>query len=305
MTNESTETQETFWSDEEMNPQNYWAEDAEDAEAAEEDAGTEEVTEEEEQEEAEADVEAEETEEEEDAEVAEDDTEEDVSDEEVEEDKDEESGKDYKTISSNLTKALQIERDRRKELAETNQSMMNQVQNATTEAEGYKAAYEALIESAKEVGVDEYLEINEVKGLSEEDKKAQAAQQEEANQKAINSFYAEVRDEATSRAPEFTNIDLEDASHQETLTKLVTYEGMRVASVEEAVENAMKTMNTLMGATVVKKRQPTVAVKKKIRSTGKKPPVGNSFREKVKKGAQTGNFDDALSAVVDRMLTPK
>lgn len=219
------------------------------------------------EEEVEEEAEAEETEEGE--------PEEESPEEEKEEEKEEEEEK-PNAVAENLKKALHAERAKRKEAAENMARLQQQIQNMSAESGQYKQAYDAVLASIKEYGLEDVVKVPKVEELSPEVLEARQIKQQKEVQENIKKFYDDVRVEATSLAPDYSNVNLSNAEHGTALTQIITAAVVNGMDKEAAVAEGLKVLDSIIATAkkeALQSRQPAVKPKSKPKARTKQPSV--------------------------------
>mgnify|MGYP000412551297 CR=1 FL=1 len=219
-------------------------------------------------------------------------SEEDDNDPDSEEESEEESETNFEEVATNLKKAVHAERTKRKEATELATQYAEQVTLAQNDATAANEAYLKLVEVIKDNGLEDLVEVPKIEPVSQEVLEARQMKAEKEQQAVLDKFYTDAKLEAESLAPEFKNVDLNDAEQGAYLTELITMNGYKMPT-GEAVKAAMETMDKLI-ATVTEKqkkaRQPAVKVKTKQKARTRKASP-SSTQQKVKDGDFRGVFD--------------
>lgn len=186
--------------------------------------------------------------------------EEEVKEEPKEEEKPKEEDKSSE-VAENLKKALHAERAKRKEAAENVAKLNQQIQTMNQENSSYKEAYETVIASIKEYGLEDVIKLPAKAEINPEVLEARKIKQQQETQENVKKFYDFVRNEATSVAPEYTNVNLSNPEHGTALTQIITAAVVNGVDRETAVAEGMKVLNSIIATAkkeALKSRQPAV-----------------------------------------------
>jgi hypothetical protein len=175
-------------------------------------------------------------------------------------------------VAENLKKALHAERAKRKEAAENAQRLNAQLQALNAESGNYKSAYESVVASIKEYGLENVVQLPKMEEVSPEVLEARKFKQQQESQENVKKFYDFVRTEATSIAPDYSEVNLSNPEHGAALTQIITAAAVNGVDREVAVAEGMKILNTIIATAkkeALKSRQPAVTPKAKPKSRTK------------------------------------
>ena len=260
--------------------------------------GEEEFVAEDEVEESEGEI-SEEDESEDEAESDEEESDDEPDEEETEEDDEEDKEEESNPVAENLKKALHAERTKRKEATEAYANLQAHAQATLDQGNQYKQAYDSVIASLKENGLEDLVELPQVESPSPEVLEARQMKQAQEQQAQVQKFYEFVRTEATSVSPEYTNVDLSNEEHGVALTQIITAAVVSGVSQEQAVADGMKVLNSLIANAkkeALKNRQPAVKPKSKPKARTKQAS-SSSRSEMIKKG----DFDSLFASMGKQM----
>jgi len=210
------------------------------------------------------------------------------SEEEVEEEPDPVAEK-----AANLERALQSERERRKEATQKYNQALSELQAAKAAAESEKARLAEIMEQIKENDLEDVIEIDEPKV----DPRIEQLLREREQQ----MFVAQMQSEVAKRVGDYKNIDVKSDKQGNILARMIMSNVNLGQSIDEATESALSELNEFLGNTVSsakKTREAPVKPKRKIK-TAVKPKKGSPRSEALKKAMKTGDttplFEDVAS----------
>jgi len=221
------------------------------------------------------------------------------SDEEAEAEPEEDFEKQYNGVKT----ALFAEREKRKVISETLESLQSELEVVKAQDDGYKEAFEKLVQNLNDDELADLVEIPKIEGISKELIDARRVKNNQQQQEALARFYGEVKTEAESIAPDFKHIDLKDEKQGIVLTHIITLLAKEGKNVGDTVSDGMKLLNSL-----IKSVEDKTVTKNRVRPNPKphsrtRSKTNNSFEQKVKKGVETGDFSDAFAQVIGNSLS--
>jgi hypothetical protein len=252
--------------------------------------------------EEEAETEAEDEIEEGEEDVAEDDSEveEDVEDSDVEEEEEateEEDESPLKEVNDNLKKAVTAERTKRKEATDRASQLEQEI--ALLKGSSSGDDYTALVAQIKELGLEDVLDVKEKQSLDPRVQKmldAQEQQRQQSEQTANrDTFNTNMQADVKAKVGSFKNIDAKDNSQGEALANMIIAGVVQGGELEDVVDSSLKMLDALLGANL-KKRQPAVTPKRKVKAATKTTASAKQRQTKTKQNA--GNFDDVFMRAV-------
>ncbi|NOR56983.1 MAG: hypothetical protein GQ474_00490 [Sulfurimonas sp.] len=245
--------------------------------------------------------EVEEAEESEDEVVEEEETEEAIEvegDEEVAEEDEVSSDSQLEEVNSNLKKAMHSERTKRKEASER----VTQLEQEMALLKGSSSGddYDALVAQIKELGLDDLVDIKEKQQLDprvQQMLNAQEQQRQAQEQEATRTeFMSNMQTDVGAKVGGYKNIDANDNAQGEALANMIIAGVVQGGELEDVVDSSLKTLDSLLGTTL-KKRQPAVQPKRKVKAATK---TTASAKQRVSKQKQkAGNFDDIFNRIAD------
>ena len=195
---------------------------------------------------------------------------EDETEDESEDDTDDDEYEKLSKISENFKRAFQEERTLRQEAQAEIDDMRKSKELLQQAADDAEAELESIMEQLKELELDDLVKVKgktdpKVRELMRE--KEQRKQQEESA-KQIEEFNKKMVSNATTLAPDFNNVDLQNSDHGIILQNMIYMNAMSGMDVEEAVKDAMSRLDSVLGTTL-KKRTPPVKPKRKLKAVSK------------------------------------
>jgi len=229
---------------------------------------------------------------------------EDLDNEDVDEDDDETDSEDnaedadtdesvaqLEEVNSNLKRAMQSEREKRKQATEKVSNLEAQLEVV----KGSSDQYSKLVEQIKELGLEDVLEVQEEQALDPrikqmlEEQEAATLQTQQAE--AVETFKATMQSEVHSNVGNYANIDTNDDKQGAVLAQMIVSDVIQGSEVEDAVAKNLKLLDAMLAPA---KRKPKVVPTKKVRSATKttKDVSGRRKAKAVQEGDMSSVFAD-------------
>jgi len=199
-------------------------------------------------------------------------------------------------VNSNLKRAMQSEREKRKQATE-------EVANLEAKLEAVKGSsdqYSKLVEQIKELGLEDVLEVQEEQALDPrikqmlEEQEAAALQTQQAE--AVETFKATMQSEVHSNVGNYVNIDTNDDKQGAILAQMIVSDVIQGSEVEDAVAKNLKLLDAMLAPA---KRKPKVVPTKKVRSATKTTKDVSSRRKA--KAVQEGDMSSVFADIGARL----
>jgi len=194
-------------------------------------------------------------------------------DDDVEEDEEVDTT-DYQEVSENLKKAMQSEREKRKDATRQLNDAKTQQQFSDNRADLAEERLSKVVEQIRELGLEETITVPEEQKLDPRVEALLQQQQSQAQAQQQQQFLGEMQQAVSSKVGDYSNIDTKVEAQGSILARMILADvgTGRHDSVDAAADAALKELNTLLDTTVStykKKRQPAVKPKRKVRSATK------------------------------------
>lgn len=202
-----------------------------------------------------------------------------------------EEEEDSEDDTSNMVphQALHKERERRKELQQKLAELEAMSATTNERINAYKTAIDNIRKQAKELGIDDMLDIEAPAEPDEETLKLKAEKQAQEQQKQLEQAVNDMRSYAADLLPEYPQIDGNSPEQAEIILGYAMTAAMMGIDMEEAVEKAMSTLNKQLADAVKKATRPVKRRPVAKATTKRRKP---SAQTKLKKGDIHGYFRD-------------
>jgi len=200
-------------------------------------------------------------------------------------------------VNSNLKRAVQSERQKRKQAAENVANLEAQIDLLKGQG-GDK--YTKLVEQIKELGLEDVLEVQEEPALDPRVQKMleaqEAARQQEQQQQALEEFTTTMQSEVQNSVANYKNIDTNNEVQGSALAQMIVADVIQGMEVADATEKNLKVLDAMLAPS---KAQPRVVPKKKVRSATKSTKDVSSRRKA--KQIQDGDMSSVFADIGKRL----